>query len=533
MKHLLTISLCFLALSLSVYGQVPDYVPTEGLVAWYPFNGNANDESPYNNSAAVFGASLTEDRFGLTNSAYFFDGNDHIESPHQDWLNYGTGSTTWVGWGQKTGGNDHAHLLTKGVFTSAPYSAKGTYLRIAPDNFVEFGGGQGGAGYESIGYGAGCQTDEALEDWFHLVGIINKEEGFSSVYVNGELACIGPINYPEYNTDQDGLLLIGCEHPYVSLPSGPQYFIGRLDDLGIWNRALSEEEILSLYNAPPPNPGCTDITACNFDPMAEFDDGTCHYNCNFCMEGTIWNEETFGCVVENPTDTNLDGCTDLNDLMDILANYGDCAVSGFTCGDDIEHDGYDYSTVQIGDQCWFAENCRYLPEVSPSSASSTTDPYYYVYGYEGTDVEAAKTTSIYATYGVLYNWPAVMTEDICPSGWHIPTDAEWQTMEMSLGMSVAEAADWGFRGTDEGYQMKSTSGWNSNGNGSNSSGFTGLPGGYRFSGGFSGYGGGGNWWSASGSGNGSWRRVLLNDLDIVFRDMNGREYGFSARCVRD
>ena len=73
----------------------------------------------------------------------------------------------------------------------------------------------------------------------------------------------------------------------------------------------------------------------------------------------------------------------------------------------------------------------------------------------------AKLTSNYSTYGVLYNWTAMMTEGICPSGWHISSDVEWQTMEMSIGMSESEANDTAWRGTDEGYQMKSTSGWNS------------------------------------------------------------------------
>ena len=74
-------------------------------------------------------------------------------------------------------------------------------------------------------------------------------------------------------------------------------------------------------------------------------------------EGTFWDVVTQTCIITNPTDTNLDGCTDLNDLMDILAAYGDCALPAFTCGDDVEHDGYEYSTVQIGEQCWFSENC--------------------------------------------------------------------------------------------------------------------------------------------------------------------------------
>jgi uncharacterized protein (TIGR02145 family) len=217
---------------------------------------------------------------------------------------------------------------------------------------------------------------------------------------------------------------------------------------------------------------------------------------------------------------------------DTVFNYT-CAPYFGDCGDLVSHEGYDYSTVQIGDQCWFSENCRYLPVVSPSSEGNTTDPYYYVNGYQGTDVTAAQATSNYGTYGVLYNWPAVMTAGICPSGWHIPSDGEWQTMEISLGMSEAEANDTGYRGTDEGHQMKSTSGWNSSGNGSNSSGFNGLPGGNRCSGGFCNSGNFGYWWSASESGSYSWERRLFNDADDVGRDVGNRYDGFSARCVRD
>jgi uncharacterized protein (TIGR02145 family) len=175
--------------------------------------------------------------------------------------------------------------------------------------------------------------------------------------------------------------------------------------------------------------------------------------------------------------------------------------------------------------------------VSPSSEGSETDPYYYVYGYEGTDVASAMSTSNYATYGVLYNWPAVMTEGICPSGWHIPSDGEWQTMEMSLGMSESEAAGTGWRGTDEGNLMKSISGWNdyngSSGNGSNSSGWTGLPGGYRSSGGFINDGFNGYWWSASESGSYSWERRLYYNYDAVSRYDVNQSGGGSARCVRD
>jgi uncharacterized protein (TIGR02145 family) len=211
----------------------------------------------------------------------------------------------------------------------------------------------------------------------------------------------------------------------------------------------------------------------------------------------------------------------------------------------VTHHGYEYDIVAIGDQCWFAENCRYLPEVSPPSEGSETDPYFYVYGYEGTDVFAAQATANYDTYGVLYNWPAVMTEGLCPSGWHIPTEAEWQTMEISLGMSWSEAAQTGWRGTDEGYQMKSSSGWmiSPSDNGSNSSGFTGLPGGYCAPFNSTGYyekWASATWWSSSEKPSSvsdrfpqSWVRTLGYDMDDVGRGGGVRHAGFSARCVRD
>jgi uncharacterized protein (TIGR02145 family) len=224
-------------------------------------------------------------------------------------------------------------------------------------------------------------------------------------------------------------------------------------------------------------------------------------------------------------DGNGDGCVTIDDVLGLLIEYGQCldVEEEFMCGDNINHEGYNYSTVLIGDQCWFAENCRYLPVVSSSSASSETSPYFYVYGYEGTDASAAMATENYDTYGVLYNWPAVMTEAICPSGWHIPSDGEFtQLTDFLGGANIA------------GEQMKSTSGWNNNGNGSNSSGFDGRPGGYADSGGFGGIGNNGYWWSSSASGSSSaWNRDLSSNHDVVSRVVNLRKYGFSARCIQD
>jgi uncharacterized protein (TIGR02145 family) len=234
-------------------------------------------------------------------------------------------------------------------------------------------------------------------------------------------------------------------------------------------------------------------------------------------DGYSCNSE--GCYAENNAQyLTLEDCLSVCDEVD-----SNSAVFE-TCGDDIGHEGYNYSTVQIGNQCWFSENCRYLPEVSPSSTGNETDPYYYVYDYEGTDVTAAQATENFTTYGVLYNWPAVMTEGICPSGWHIPSDGEFTELTDFLGGIVA-----GGKMKEAGYDH-----WNSPNTGAtNSSGFTGLPGGYRDSGGFSANGDSGYWWSASESGSYSWRRVLHYFNVDVYRYANNRNYGFSARCVRD
>jgi uncharacterized protein (TIGR02145 family) len=202
-----------------------------------------------------------------------------------------------------------------------------------------------------------------------------------------------------------------------------------------------------------------------------------------------------------------------------------CPAVFNSCGDQIGHEGHDYSTVQIGEQCWFAENCRYLPEVSPSSEGSETDPYYYVYDYQGSDVTAAQATTNYATYGVLYNWPAVMTAGICPSGWHVPSDGEFTELTDFLGGEDVA----GGKMKEAGYDH-----WHSPNTGAtNSSGWTGLPGGLNISGSFGDGGNGGNWWSASESGSYSWRLKLFNSYDDVAHYDNNRNLGFSARCVRD
>jgi uncharacterized protein (TIGR02145 family) len=202
----------------------------------------------------------------------------------------------------------------------------------------------------------------------------------------------------------------------------------------------------------------------------------------------------------------------------------------FTCGTStVTYQGYNYSTVEIGSQCWFAENLRstnYNDDTAIPSGldaatwSTTTDGAVTVYD-EG---EANAATNL-ATYGRLYNWHAVNTGKLCPSGWHVPTDAEWTTLTNELGGTAVA-----------GNEMKSSASDTPSWNGTNNSGFSALPGGLRFSGygnfyneGYYGY-----WWSASPSGTSdAWDRSLFSDGDDVYRGSSNARSGFSVRCIRD
>jgi uncharacterized protein (TIGR02145 family) len=309
------------------------------------------------------------------------------------------------------------------------------------------------------------------------------------------------------------------------------------DSDGVWDSLDTCVDLAACNYANDPSEPCTYIDVlgvcgggCDGDGD---DDGICDSE-DDCV-GVL--DECGVCNGPGPTEVVIESITILYDSLyaeqidewlvfelgaDTVFNYF-CEPVFTGCGDLVAHEGHNYSTVQIGDQCWFAENCRYLPSVTANEDSYDV-PMYYVYDYQGTDVTAAQATSNYETYGALYNWPAVMTEGICPSGWHIPSDLEFtQLTDFLGGENIA------------GEQMKSTSGWwSENGNGSNSSGFDGRPGGFAYSGGFYNYGSNGNWWSSSASDSSSaWGRYLHDVSGSVFRGTNGRYLGYSARCVID
>lgn len=189
-----------------------------------------------------------------------------------------------------------------------------------------------------------------------------------------------------------------------------------------------------------------------------------------------------------------------------------------------------YQTVRIGSQIWLAENLAYLPHVSPSSNESSTEPLIYVYGYEGTEVSEAVQTENFKTYGALYNWVSAQT--VSPEGWHVASEEEWRQLELALGMSQEDVEKIGWRGTDEGSKLKSTTGWVEPGNGTNESGFSALPSGTCCPFGWLGLGC--FWWSSTEKDELTARgRGLDKDHDNIVTLGSYKKFGFSLRCLRD
>ncbi|MGI6411769.1 MAG: fibrobacter succinogenes major paralogous domain-containing protein [Bacteroidales bacterium] len=202
-------------------------------------------------------------------------------------------------------------------------------------------------------------------------------------------------------------------------------------------------------------------------------------------------------------------------------------------------DGNHYNAVKIGNQIWMAENLKYLPSVVGPSTGSQSTPYYYVYGYDGTNVTDAKATSNYNTYGVLYNRPAAMAgsasstanpsgvQGVCPTGWHLPSDAEWTELTDYLGGTSIAGGKLKETGTTH---------WNSPNTGAtNETGFTALPGGYRYVDGSFKFIGGYGFWSSATEQNATYaldRKVVYGDSSVD-RGLGTKEVGFSVRCLRD
>ena len=227
-------------------------------------------------------------------------------------------------------------------------------------------------------------------------------------------------------------------------------------------------------------------------------------------------------IVWNINNDNIE----LNGRYQVVLNYK-ISLKGVMDGD-----GNVYKTVVIGKQEWFAENLRTSKYNDGTPIPNVTDNIQWSNLNTGAWAYYNNDAAYNAKYGKLYNWYAISpttngTKNICPLGWHVPTDAEWTVLTDYLGGTIVA-----------GGQMKEvgTTNWNSpNTDATNTSGFTGLPGGNRYNNGYySGIGLNGNWWSSSESNtNDAWYRDLDYYNGVASRNYSVKYNGLSVRCLRD
>lgn len=210
----------------------------------------------------------------------------------------------------------------------------------------------------------------------------------------------------------------------------------------------------------------------------------------------------------------------------IGTNYGEDIT--FTTNGAIDIDGNIYKTVKIGTQVWMAENLKTTKYNNGNQISNVTNDSEWgiltigAYAWQDNNEASYKNS-----YGALYNWYAVETGNLCPTGWHVPTHEEWTTLIEYLG---------GERIAGGKLKETGTTHWNNiNAGATNIVGFTALPGGVRdIEGSFLYVGSEGEWWSATKySTNNAWMRYMSYSGIYVGRSDLSKKNGLSVRCVRD
>ena len=230
-KLLLLIALTF---SLNTIAQVPSYVPTDSLVGYWPFNGNANDESGNGNDGSNFGAIDTTDRFGQVNSAYLFS-NSYIEVQPISAFN-GATNFTWGAWVflDSTVPNTPHFVLSRGWDYSNGFNFHLTQNSV--NQVIN--------GFNTF---AKSSTAQPMTNIWHHVAI-SRSGSIVNFYMNGSLDTTHTFSSPVGTNSE--LFYIGA-HKWIGQQPGyyPYYFKGKIDDVGIWDRALSQCEIQDLFLA--------------------------------------------------------------------------------------------------------------------------------------------------------------------------------------------------------------------------------------------------------------------------------------------
>ena len=239
-----TILFLVMALALTtqtLFAQVPSYVPTNGLVGYWPFNGNANDESGNGNNGTNNGATLTTDRNGNGNSAYDFDGtSNYIKLPKITSLN-DAASFTFSCWILPEGSTGTRQFVLSRGFDYETGSFFISQESESNSNKVRFSYN----GYSNYNILSNQGYSIPYQNWQLLT--VTKNGTTVNLYINSILISSSTNTANLFALDE--FLYIGS-HWYSTQPGSyfPYYFNGKIDDVGIYNRALTQQEITAMYN---------------------------------------------------------------------------------------------------------------------------------------------------------------------------------------------------------------------------------------------------------------------------------------------
>jgi hypothetical protein len=316
-KKLLLLCIGLLMTTQMIFSQVPSYVPTNGLVGYWPFNGNANDQTPNSNNGTVNGASLTTDRFGNSNSAYDFDGiSNYITVLDNNVFNMQNFTiSTWVKNSSTAPTVLARYILNKGCNTPSPsfrlyYENDGTLQQYVSDCWVPNRVYQNGPSSNNL--------------WVNLIYSYDGQN--LKMYVDGVL--YGTTNQSGSLTNNNNPMYIGCSTATSNCPQLSAFYAGKIDDIGIWNRALSQQEITNMYSGVNYSDTCNSVSGSLTNGLVGYwpfcgnaNDDSGNGN-NGVVNGATLTTDRFG---NANSAYNFNGTSDFikvldNDLLDLTQN---------------------------------------------------------------------------------------------------------------------------------------------------------------------------------------------------------------------
>lgn len=362
---------------------------TKDLIAFYPFNGNANEVYRRLPHGVVNGAELVADRFGKEKAAYSFDTADIVTIPYDE------------------------DFVCPGDFSIVLWA----YTDLVSYDYQDFFSLS--IGKEGIDTNGLHFTFKPSDGWM-----------YRKLYTADENSTVSSeVDFDNYEMDW---------HQYT--------IVRKMDSISLY---IDEQHIGSLFEPGELFRNCDIHIGNSFDksnPLKGSVDDIRFY------KRALFPSEIRGLLHENGWKDGL-----------LTDPYID------------PRDGNVYQQVRIGQQVWMTENMKWLPRLSPADSLSPDQALYLVQGYRDTILSEAKGTENYDLYGVLYNY--IAAQDVCPSGWHLPTHEDWYELADYISADITMNEDGSFIGNNLGPHLKADWGWESN-NGIDDFNFRALPGGY-------------------------------------------------------